>query len=256
MRRNGGARRASFDRGGGAAPSRSGRGGDNGRRALILAGGELDPAGAQAHLLQGPWDEIVAADGGARHASALGLSPTVLLGDMDSIDPASQNALKDVPTLTFPAAKDKTDAQIAVEWALERGAKRIVVAGGLGGRRFDHALANTQLLAVIARAGAFGVVTDGRQAVHLLAGRRNGLRPDGAPARESTLVLEAPAGFLLSVVPLGECRGLRIGGARWELDGYDLAVGDTRTISNEFIGEAAVLSLEQGLALVVTGPKA
>ena len=222
------------------------------RSALILAGGEFDPQGEQAHLVEGPWDLVIAADGGGRHAAALGLTPARLVGDMDSIDPGTREALKGVPTLTFPTAKDQTDSAIAVDWALEQGARRVVIAGGLG-TRFDHSLANAQLLAAIARAGGCGVVTDGRQAVYLLAGRDF---PELAAAdgRPVSLRLEAPAGYLLSVMPLGRCRGLSLKGLRWELDGYDLVAGDTLTVSNEFVGRPAELRLEAGLALVVTAP--
>ena len=83
------------------------------RSALILAGGEFDPQGEQAHLVEGPWDLVIAADGGGRHAAALGLTPARLVGDMDSIDPGTREALKGVPTLTFPTAKEQTDSAIA-----------------------------------------------------------------------------------------------------------------------------------------------
>lgn len=209
--------------------------------ALILAGGDLDLSGPWVKDLHGPWRHVIAADGGARHARALGLYPTLLVGDMDSIDGTSREAFRDVPTLTFPTAKDQTDSQIALEWALEQGVRRIVIAGGLGGR-FDHSLANAQLLARIADAGGKGVVTDGRQAVYLLTAKAQGLR------------LRAPREFVLSVLPLGNCRGLSLRGLRWELDSFDLAVGDTRTISNEFTGQTANLRLLEGTALVVVGP--
>lgn len=206
--------------------------------ALILAGGDLDPSGPLAGDLRAPWPHVICADGGARHARVLGLEPTLLVGDMDSIDEASRRLYHNVPTLTFPTAKDKTDSQLAIEWALEQGARRIVVAGGLGSR-FDHSLANAQLLASVVHQGAEGVITDGRQAVYLLRG---------------SLQLQAPRGFILSVLALGECRGLTLQGLRWELDDFDLAIGDTRTISNEFTGEVATLRLKAGMALVVTAP--
>lgn len=208
-------------------------------RVLILAGGDLDPNGGHSDLLRGPWRHIICADGGARHARALGVQPTLLIGDMDSIDSLSRQAYCDVPTLALPDAQDKTDSQLAIEWALGEGAEHIVVAGGLGSR-FDHSLANAQLLALIARAGKSGVVTDGRQAVHLLT---------------HELALQAPPGYLLSVIALGECRGLDLKGLRWDLDNFDLAIGETRTISNEFTEGVARLSLKSGVALVVTGPR-
>ncbi|MBO8141492.1 MAG: thiamine diphosphokinase [Firmicutes bacterium] len=207
--------------------------------ALILAGGDLDHPGAQAHLFTGPWNIVVAVDRGAAHARRLGLKPSVLVGDMDSIDPGDRRALQPVPEVVYPAAKDKSDTQLAVEWALHRGARRIVIAGGIG-NRFDHSLANAHLLLTIERHGAAGVVTDGRQALYLLSHR---------------LRLKAPAGHVLSVLPLGpDCRGLSERGLRWELEDHDPVLGNTLTLSNEFLGRPAELRLRHGFALVVTGP--
>lgn len=189
-------------------------------------------------MLDGVWDYVLLADSGAKHALRLGITPTALLGDMDSIDPSVKSKLSRTPAVTFPEDKDKTDSQLAVEWALERGAGYILIAGGIGDR-FDHSLANAHLLYHIHRAGATGAITDGRQSLHLLVDQ---------------LTLEAPAGYLLSVLPLtASCSGLSLAGLRWELDGYDLAMGDTRTVSNEFTGQPARLMLKSGMALVVVG---
>lgn len=208
------------------------------RRALVFAGGEFFPEGEERRLLAGPWDFVVLADAGAKHALALGFSPTVLVGDMDSIDPDTRAKLSQVPAVTFPEDKDKTDSQLAVEWALARGAGYVLIAGGIGSR-FDHSLANAHLLCLIQREGATGAVTDGRQSLHLLVDK---------------LTLQAPAGHTLSVLPLTtSCRGLVLKGLRWELSDYDLAMGDTRTISNEFTGAPAELSLSSGKALVIVG---
>lgn len=208
-------------------------------RVLILSGGELDRDGAYAHLLRGPWEHIAAVDRGAAHALELGFSPSVLIGDMDSIDPDHRLALASVPAIVHPVDKDKTDTHLAIEWALAQGAREVVIAGGMG-NRFDHSLANAQLLLTLLRGGARGVVTDGRQALHLLAGR---------------LELTAPPGFFLSVLPLiPPCRGLTLRGMQWELTDHELVPGDTRTVSNLFLDRPARLQLEEGVALVITGP--
>ena len=208
-------------------------------RILILAGGELHRDGGQAHLLEGPWEHVAAVDRGAAHALALGLRPSVLIGDMDSIDPRDRLALASVPAILHPTDKDKTDTHLAVEWALSQGGREVVIGGGLG-QRFDHSLANAQLLLVLQARGARGVVTDGRQAVYLL---------------HSELELAAPAGYVLSILPLASgCRGLTLRGLRWELTDHDLIPGETRTVSNEFLDGPARLALKEGAALVITGP--
>lgn len=214
-------------------------GGESSGRALVLAGGDLDPHGEQIHLLQGPWDLVVCADSGAAHALSLQLTPDVLVGDMDSIDSQTKQAMANIRHLTFPSEKDKTDSHLAVEWCLNQGATDLVLAGGLGSR-FDHSLANAHLLSFIYRRGAKGVVTDGRQAVYLL--------------KQQPLTLEGEKGMGISVLPLTPCKGLVERGLKWELDGFDLPFGDTRTISNEFTEDPAVLSLDKGEALVIVGP--
>lgn len=208
-------------------------------RVLILAGGRLDDDGPERRLLDGPWGAVVCADSGADHALRLGLSPDFLVGDFDSIGSAAARLFRNVPRQAHPSDKAKTDTQLAVEWALDRGFRSITIAGGIGDR-FDHSLANAHLLAAIRRRGAEGVVTDGRQAVYLLQGELELIRPEGT---------------VLSVIPLGaRCQGLSLEGLRWELDRYDLELGDTRTISNEFTAAEARLRLEEGSALVVVGP--
>lgn len=207
-------------------------------RFLILAGGSLDAKGPEAGLLGGPWEAVVCADSGADHAHRLGLVPSILVGDFDSISADSLAAYGHVPREAHPADKAKTDTQLAVEWALERGARWIAVGGGIGSR-FDHSLANALLLQLIHDRGASGVITDGRHSVYLLRGE---------------LELARPPGTLLSVLPLGPgCKGLTLSGLRWELDRFDPEPGETRTISNEFTPAVARLRLEAGSALVVVG---
>lgn len=215
------------------------------RRALIFSGGDWQPDGPQAGLVAGAWDWVICADSGARHALAAGFQPDLLIGDFDSVDPRDRRRLGDVPALSFPSDKDKTDTHLAVDWALAQGATYVVIAGGLG-CRFDHTLANAQLLVAIHSRAAgekrprpTGVVTDGRQAVYLLVDH---------------LELTAPAGTILTVLPLTpRLEGLSERGLRWELTDRDVALGDTLTVSNEFTGQRARLSLARGMALVIVG---
>ena len=105
-------------------------------RALIYTGGAIDPARITEHP-KGD-DLLIAADSGYENAKALGVSPTVLLGDFDSL---GEEKLKKIPNgieiLRVPAEKDRTDTQLAVDVALVRGAGEIVIIGGLGNHFID-----------------------------------------------------------------------------------------------------------------------
>src|SRR4029079_3849084 len=120
--------------------------------ALILADGDV-PARARLDTAWPGWDEgvdlVIAADGGARYAARLGITLDLWVGDGDSLGDegiaelvAAGGAIE-----RARADKDQTDLELAVDAALARGAKGLVIVGALGGERLDHALANVALLA-------------------------------------------------------------------------------------------------------------
>lgn len=186
---------------------------------------------------------IIAADGGARHLLAAGLVPDVAVGDFDSLSAADLDALRvsGCEILSYPAAKDVTDTQIAVEQALERGAGEITIFGGMGSR-LDHSLANVLLLKLIHEKGGRGRVTDGEQTAELLVDH---------------VELSGRPGDVVSVVPLtAKLEGLTIKGLKFPLHEATVPMGSSLTISNEF-GESAFaeITLRKGMAAVFSIPR-
>lgn len=207
------------------------------RRALVLLNGNLHmEAWQKIPELCGAWDIIICADGGGRHALALGLTVDLLVGDGDSLPVALQQKLNPSCIKRYPTAKDYTDGQLAVAEALRRGANYVTLAGALGDR-IDHTLANIALLRHIVAADASGVATDGRQSIYLVT---------------DSLTLMGRPGQLVSLLPTPPlANGVSLSGMRWPLRQATLHWGDTRTISNEFIDTTAYLTVEQGEVLVV-----
>ena len=203
----------------------------------ILLGGELEVTDRLKTAIDG--SRVIAADGGMRHAAALGVVPELWVGDFDSTDPSLFVRYDAVPRLTFPAAKSMTDGEIAVEQALERGARRLVFVGGLGGTRSDHAFQHLVQGAALSAKGLSVLLTSGaEEAVPLLPGE---------------LDLDLPAGSLFSILGLDDLKGLTIENARYPLTGFDVPFGSARTLSN--IAEGRVrFALEEGKAIVLARP--
>lgn len=134
------------------------------RSALIVLNGELhDPKAARAAARACEW--LIFADGGARHASALRLTPDFVVGDMDSL-PRSL-ARSGVKFLNDPD-QGRSDLDKALDLARRLGAKRVFVAATRGGG-LDHELVN---FAVLEKAGRMEVVViDGGTALLLGLGR-------------------------------------------------------------------------------------
>lgn len=203
----------------------------------ILLGGELEVTDRLKTAIDG--SRVIAADGGMRHAAALGVVPELWVGDFDSTDPSLFVRYDAVPRLTFPAAKAMTDGEIAVEQALERGARRLVFVGGLGGTRSDHAFQHLVQGAALSAKGLSVLLTSGaEEAVPLLPGE---------------LDIDLPAGSLFSILGLDDLKGLTIENARYPLTGFDVPFGSARTLSN--IAEGRVrFALEEGKAIVLARP--
>ncbi len=212
-------------------------------RAAIFANGELsDPAAARAalHAGGGPPALLIAADGGARHCRALGLTPQVVIGDFDSLDPDDLRALRaaGVEVIEHPRRKDQTDLELALSHAVAAGADDILVFGALGAR-WDQTLANLLLLAGPGFASARIRLLDGDQQLSLLTPR--------APAH-----IEGRPGDTVSLIPLGgEARGVTTAGLEYPLADGALPFGSTLGVSNVLLGHTATVHLREGLLMCV-----
>lgn len=203
----------------------------------ILLGGELRLTDRLRSAVSG--SRFIAADGGMRHALALGVEPELWVGDFDSTPADLIAAFPGVPKQPYPAAKAATDGEIAVSEAIDRGAERLMLAGALGGPRSDHALQHLLYAVSLAEQGFDVLLTSGdEEAVPLIAGQ---------------IALDLPAGCLFSVPGFSELKGLFIENARYPLADFHLPFGSSRTISN--VAEGPVrLSLASGRAIVLARP--
>lgn len=206
-------------------------------KAAILANGRLGypeqilPLVRQAELL-------IAADGGSRHAQALGLCPHWVVGDLDSLAPAERQALVDAGAemIQHLPEKDETDLELALLHAIECGATDIVLLGALGGRT-DHLLANILLLALPQLAGIRACLVEGMETIFMV---RECLRIYGT------------AGDLLSLIPIGgDSYDIWTEGLRYALCGGTLRLARARGISNVLVAPQAEVRIGQGMLLAV-----
>jgi len=202
-------------------------------RVLIVANG-TGRSRRQLQLLARSADLVIAADGGADIAARAGVDPHVLIGDLDSVPPATRARLEahGADICEVPTEKDQTDTELALEMAARRGASEVWLAAALGGR-VDHAVANLMLLFLARELGVRLCLVDGRSEAYLVGG---------------PFVLDARAGDLVSLIPLTPLvEGIKTVGLRYPLQDEPLVRGATRGISNVVVARPA------GLAAVGAG---
>ena len=209
------------------------------RVAIVLVGG--DPAVAHhKHFLPDDAD-VIAADSGVHAAEVLGLPVDCIVGDFDSADPAvvDAHAQRGATVERHPAEKDATDLELALDAAHRRGAERVVIVGGAGGR-LDHLLGTVLLLGSARYAGLQIDALVGDARLTVVRGGEPATAIDGTP------------GETLTLLPLGgDACGITTSGLQYPLDNEDLPAGTTRGVSNIVQSESASVRLEQGTVLVV-----
>ena len=214
--------------------------GDTGSTAIVVLGGEL-PDRRMVDRLP-PATSVICADSGLDHALDLGLSPTVVIGDLDSVDGTRLAQARERGCIVHehPADKDLTDTELALEFVVDQGFQHVTIAWG-GGDRIDHvlgviaALSHPRLGSLESLEAWLG--SDHIDVVH--AGR--------------TLLARREIGSTISLIPIG-ARGsvVTTSGLRWNLDRSLLSADAARGLSNIVVEPTCSVHAHRGVTAVVT----
>ena len=196
------------------------------KKCVIFCAGAMDVAPVKIDAQ----DLCIAADGGLRHAQRLGITPSVILGDFDSLGYVPQGAM------VHPVEKDDTDAMLAVRLGLDRGYKTFYLYGALDGARLDHTLANFQLLQFLQKQGAKGYLVGNSQTATVLWGKNTARRE---------------AEGIISLFALDGAAKVTLKGLKYNLENGTLSPDFPLGVSNHFTGNGAEISVTQGSVLAI-----
>ncbi|MCX7921877.1 MAG: thiamine diphosphokinase [Clostridia bacterium] len=181
---------------------------------------------------------IICADGGAAHLKRFGITPHILLGDFDSISQEDLRYFESQGTeiMKFPAEKDMTDTELAVEIAIDKGCKTIIFIGALG-TRFDHSMSNIFMLRRILSRGVRGIIVNESNEITLI---------------QDKIELQKEEGIKITLLPLSDkVKGVTTKGLYYPLNNATIEMGSTWGVSNEFVDAKAEVSITDGLLLVI-----
>lgn len=171
----------------------------------LIGSGPVSAAGLSIAIARAP--HLVAADGGADRAHALGHRPSAIIGDMDSLSKVENWQNSDLAMYRIEE-QDTTD----FEKCLTRVEAPLILAVGFIGGRVDHTLA---ALNVLVRHGPRPVALLGEADVTFACGRE--------------AAIDVALGTPVSIFPMAPVRGTGSEGLEWPLDGLafapDAAVG-------------------------------
>lgn len=199
-------------------------------RAVIFAGGAVSDYDFIKSQIRTE-DFIIAADSGLEHLVKLGITPDVMIGDMDSVH--CEIIGKEI--IRLKTMKDDTDTEAAVMLACKRGADEILILGALGSR-MDHSLANILLLKKLDDLGIKSCIINENNEIRYFAG---------------DMVLCGKKGDTVSLLPLSEMEEVSNEGLLYPLDNDALSFGTSRGVSNVMLEDKCRITAKKGTALVI-----
>ena len=175
--------------------------------------------------------DIVGVDGGTQHLIERSITPTVVLGDLDSIEPDLLKKIKsmNIKFISYESDKDKTDFELSLDNIEKPNEKNIFLIGGEEGE-VDHLFS------------IFSLVTNFEYAENL-----TWFYQEKTILFRKNITIQIEKGSNFSIIPITDLKSLNILGAEWELNQEDIKAGSSKTLRNLSKSETVSINCEDGL---------
>ncbi len=173
---------------------------------------------------------VIGVDEGAYVALKNNVKLDVAIGDFDSIDPEKLAYIKEkTKVIQLPQEKNETDTMAALK--LCKDATRIIILGGIQGKRIEHFIANLILMENYPKVE----MLDNNSHMYIM---------------DSSFSIKKNDYKFISFFALRETR-LTLEGFSYPLNNYILKNNDPLTISNELTSPMGIVTIKDGRVLVI-----
>lgn len=212
------------------------------KNALLISGGHIDYEFVNNYYHDKSFDMVIAIDGGLKAADELGITPTHIVGDFDTISSAilsKYNNKDDIVIKRLNPEKDFTDTQCAINMANESGCNDLVIIGGTG-TRLDHTIANIHTLQLALNHNINAVIINENNRISLVDNSLSISQKD-------------VYGTYVSFLPLTQNVTITLEGFKYPLNNYDMDVTKTMSlgVSNEVTSDVAKVNVSKGIAIMI-----
>jgi len=187
------------------------------------------------NLIDKDFTEIIGVDNGAMHLFNRSLTPTTVLGDLDSIESSLLKKIKimDIDLINYETDKDKTDFELSLNNIDNPKEKNIYLIGGEGGE-VDHLFS------------IFSLIINYEFAENL-----TWFYKDKTIIFKTNVSIKMELGSNFSIIPITQLESLTITGAKWDVNKIDVKPGSTKTLRNISISDEVTINCKNGLFSVI-----
>ncbi|MBI5207665.1 MAG: thiamine diphosphokinase [Candidatus Firestonebacteria bacterium] len=200
----------------------------------IIGNGEKENSGFYGYNN----DYLIAVNGGSKNCYNSGITPDIIIGDIDSLPLKILNYFikKRIRIIPFSKDKDKTDTEIAIDEALRLKPEEINFIC-MSGKRPDHALANIFLMEKIVIHGIRARILSKKYTIELV---------------NKHIQIKGKKGDIVSMLSLSEkSTGITLKGFKYNLINSKLERRKSLGISNVMEKQKAEIIVKKGFILVI-----
>ena len=178
--------------------------------------------------------DYIGCDRGTLFLLDRGLPVKAALGDFDSVSADEKTRILNAcdAVVQLPCIKDDTDSEAAIRWCLAQGYDEIWLTGGTGGR-MDHMMINLRL-------------TEKYPGRVILWDRQNTVRAYAAGTYRFRRTDSSYISFFTSSEAV-----ITLAGMKYPLAERRITKDDLYTVSNEIAAEEGILTVHEGIVLVM-----
>lgn len=180
-------------------------------------------------------DFVICADGGYKLAQKCNIKPNLLVGDFDSGKYIESN----IKTIRLNPEKDDTDIEHSFNEGVKLGYKEFVLYGAIGGR-FDHTIANIQLLVYALNKGIKITIYDEKNIITAIKNERINVIKD-ENYKYFSIFSYSDTSY-----------GVTLNGMKYSLNDYTLTnYSCGLTVSNEIVDDFATVEVKDGILIII-----
>lgn len=204
------------------------------KKCIIIANGKPQAKRVIEYFIKKGFSTIICADGGANSAKKIGITPEFIIGDLDSIYPATIKYYKSKSTIIQVKRQNDTDVEKCLKFAIKRGFKEAVLLG-VTGNRLDHTICNLGIvLKFFARIKTY------------IAAENSFLTPV-----DNTVIIKSKIGETISLYAFDKNTLITSTGLKYKLNKTALPFGVRESTSNITTESEAKLEISKGVVFVV-----
>lgn len=213
------------------------------KKGLLISGGHIDVSYIKNYILSRKYDVIIAIDGGLGKAKEIGVYPTYIVGDFDTVDEGvlrSYEAENTSKIIRLIPEKDDTDTQVAVRIALEQKCDIVDIVGGTG-TRLDHTIANIHILQLFLKNGIEATIVNENNRIRLINS-------------SYTIKRNNTFGKYISFLAFTDkVLGITLKGMKYPLKDYNFDKETTLSlgVSNELVDEIGEVTIKSGILIMI-----